>query len=42
MSEATPPRACRFYVEDMLAFCEKVLAYTKGLDRAAFTLDKLA
>ena len=25
----------------MLAFCEKVLAYTKGLDRTAFKLDAM-
>lgn len=36
MSEAAPSRAWRFYAEDMLGFCDKVLAYTAGLDRASF------
>jgi uncharacterized protein with HEPN domain len=36
MSEpAAPQREWRFYVEDMIAFCDKALAYTKGLDRTA-------
>ncbi len=35
MSEATP-RAWRFYLDDMIAFAEKVLAYTAGLDQATF------
>jgi uncharacterized protein with HEPN domain len=29
-------RAWRFYVDDMMGFAEKVLAYTAGLDQAAF------
>jgi uncharacterized protein with HEPN domain len=41
MSEAGPHREWRFYVEDMLACCGKVLAYTKGIDRAAFTTDAM-
>ena len=36
MSDAAPPREWRFYVEDMAAFCDKVLAYTKEIDRAQF------
>lgn len=39
MSEARPQREWRFYVEDMVACSDKVLAYTKGIDRAAFTSD---
>lgn len=41
MSDATPPREWRFYVEDMLVFCDKVLAYTKGIDRAGFAGDTM-
>lgn len=40
MSDAVP-REWRFYVEDMLAFCDKVLAYTKGLDRSTFAADPM-
>lgn len=35
MSEAAP-RAWSFYVHDMIAFAEKVLAYTDGLDQSSF------
>jgi len=31
-----PDRAWRFYVDDMIGFTEKVLAYTEGMDRHAF------
>jgi uncharacterized protein with HEPN domain len=41
MSDAAPPREWRFYVEDMLACCDKVLAYTKGIDRAGFASDPM-
>ena len=41
MSEAVPPRAWRFYVEDMLSFCDKALAYTQSLDRTSFPLDTM-
>ena len=34
-------RAWRFYVGDMIEFCEKALSYTNGLDQAAFVADKL-
>ena len=30
------PRAWRFYIDDMIGFAEKVLAYTEGLDQQAF------
>ena len=33
-------REWRFYVEDMLRFAEKALAYTEGLDQAAFVADE--
>lgn len=41
MSEATVPREWRFYVEDMIAFCDRALAYTKGLDRSTFAAEPM-
>jgi uncharacterized protein with HEPN domain len=41
MSDASAPREWRLYVEDMVAFCDKVLGYTQGLDRATFTVDPM-
>lgn len=41
MSETSPPREWRFYVEDMVSFCEKILTYTKGLERASFAADAM-
>lgn len=41
MSDAVSPREWRFYVEDMIAFCDKVLPYTKGLNRATFAADSM-
>jgi uncharacterized protein with HEPN domain len=41
MSEATSRREWRFYVEDMLTFCDKAPAYTQGLDRSTFTADPM-
>lgn len=41
MSEAGPQREWRFYVEDMAACCDKVLAYTQGIDRAGFAGDPM-
>jgi uncharacterized protein with HEPN domain len=41
MCEATAPREWRFYVEDMVAFCDKALTYTKGLDRTTFAADPM-
>ena len=29
-------REWRFYIDDMIAFAEKVVAYTNGLDQQAF------
>ena len=34
-------RAWRFYLEDMITFAEKVLAYTHGLDQSGFIADQL-
>lgn len=36
-----PPRAWRFYVDDMLACAEKVQRYTAGLDQAAFVANEV-
>ncbi len=36
-----PQRAWDFYLDDMIAFTEKVLGYTAGLDRAGFEADGL-
>ena len=41
MSEAAAPREWRFHVEDMIAFCDKVLVYTRGLDRSTFASDPM-
>lgn len=34
-------REWRFYVDDMIAFAEKVLAYTAGMDQTAFVASTL-
>lgn len=34
-------REWRFYVRDMLGFCEKVLAFTQGLEQAQFVSDAM-
>jgi len=36
MSEPPPEREWRFYLEDMIAFAERVIDYTGGLDQAGF------
>jgi uncharacterized protein with HEPN domain len=38
---ATQPREWRFYVQDMIDFCDKVLRYSAGLDRQGFKADEL-
>ncbi len=35
------PREWRFYIDDMIGFAQKVLAYTKGLDQASFVASGL-
>ena len=32
-----PPREWRFYIQDMMGFAEKCLAYTEGMDQQTFT-----
>jgi uncharacterized protein with HEPN domain len=34
-------RAWRFYLDDMIAFSEKVIAYTEGLDQSTFVARSL-
>ena len=41
MSETATPREWRFYIEDMVAFCDKALSYTAGLDRSTFAADPM-
>lgn len=41
MSDARPAREWRFYVEDMIGFCDKVLSFTHGLDRSSFGVDAM-
>ena len=40
MSEAAP-REWRFYLDDMIGFCEKIIAYTDGLDQDGFVANGL-
>jgi uncharacterized protein with HEPN domain len=40
MSEPTA-REWRFYIDDMIAFAEKVIAYTDGLDQDRFVASGL-
>jgi uncharacterized protein with HEPN domain len=35
------PRAWSFYLDDMIGFADKVLAYTAGLDQDGFVRDEL-
>jgi uncharacterized protein with HEPN domain len=39
VSDATPQREWHFYIEDMIGFAGKVLAYTAGLNQDDFTSD---
>lgn len=41
MSDGPPQREWRFYVEDMVSFCDKVFSYTQGIDRASFSTDPM-
>lgn len=40
MSEATQ-REWRFYIDDMIGFAEKIVAYTQGLDQDSFVASGL-
>lgn len=39
MSEATPNREWRFYLDDMIGFCERVQDFTRGLNQIQFVSD---
>lgn len=39
MSETTPVREWRFYIDDTIGFCERVLAFTKDVNNAEFVAD---
>ena len=41
MSESAASREWRFYVEDMIAFCDQALGYTHGLERTSFAADAM-
>jgi uncharacterized protein with HEPN domain len=41
MSDATPNREWRFYLDDMIGFCERVQTFTAGLDQAGFVSDTM-
>ena len=41
MSDSAHRRAWRFYVRDMIGFCERVRSYTAGHDQASFVADSL-
>ncbi|MGM8929982.1 HepT-like ribonuclease domain-containing protein [Salinicola halophyticus] len=41
MSDQRPEREWRFYIDDMLSFAEKILAYTEGLDQETFVSSDL-
>ena len=39
MSESAPNREWRFYLDDMIGFCERVQAFTRGIDQVQFVND---
>jgi uncharacterized protein with HEPN domain len=41
MSEAPAASEWRFYVDDMIGFCERILAFTQGADRTEFPADPM-
>lgn len=41
MSEAGPEREWFFYLDDMILFCDRVIAFTDGLDKAEFLQDRM-
>jgi uncharacterized protein with HEPN domain len=41
MSESGPVREWLFYVDDMIQFCDRVIAFTEGLDKAGFVRDRM-
>ena len=41
MSDGPPQREWRFYIEDMVSFCDKVFSSTQGIDRASFSTNQM-
>lgn len=41
MSDTGSLREWRFYVSDMLVFCDKVLAFNRGVERSTFAADAM-
>ncbi len=41
MSEASSPRAWRFYLDDMIGFCERVQSFTNGFTQGDFIQDRM-
>lgn len=41
VSETSPVREWRFYLDDMIGFAEAVLAYTDGFDQSGFVASRL-
>ncbi len=41
MSESVPAREWRFYVKDMIGFCERVLHFNQGVHRAEFAIEPM-
>jgi uncharacterized protein with HEPN domain len=41
MSSTDASREWRFYIEDMIAFCERVQSFTHGINRADFIADPM-
>lgn len=41
MSDATPKREWRFYLDDMIGFCERVQTFTRGLEQSQFVCDAM-
>ena len=41
MSEGASQREWRFYISDMIGFCERILAFTTGTVRTEFPADAM-
>jgi uncharacterized protein with HEPN domain len=41
MSEDSARREWRFYIEDMIGFCERVLSFTQGISREDFVTEPM-
>ena len=41
MSNATPNREWRFYLDDMIGFCERVQEFTRGVDQDQFVANAM-